>query len=554
MIAYLAAPGEDVIVKGSDLWKPKWEPTRDFHAADVQTWCAHLTGSMFEGANPFCLQNFPIQPDMAAWPPMPGFELRRGQIFLDGKPLTQVNTYEALVKTGNAFWVEENGMTIHLRLAKDSSPVGKTFEITTREQVFAPTTRALNYIRLSGFRVFHAGNAIPIPPPQRGAISATAGHHWIIEDCEIGYANTIGIDLGGQWWNIVNGDRQGWHIVRRNYIHHCGVSAVEAWHNRPNENLLIEDNLICDNGSLPITNHYETAGIKIHLPVDSLFRRNVFLRNHNSSALWLDGFATNVRITQNVFADTSASPFGSVFLEITFGPDLIDNNVILNSETNGLYEHDAARLVAAHNLIAGGTGSAVHYVLGAPGRLAGGKHPEGLHRVYGNIMQGCERYIWFPNDTAKSDGNLFGGLKAGATAPFILEGKPSMDLAAWKGRGDDAQSAEMPLQVILDTQSLALKVTAPAGSKLPTWTPPAEVLPPIPPLSELIPPEYPRPLSIDHVGPFMPLTDLLRCDLLGRTRTGPLQMGPLVDLPLDGTAVNIDPRHPTRWPLSPGKG
>ncbi len=332
------------------------------------------------------------------------------------------------------------------------------------------------------------------------------------------------------------------------------MSAVEAWHNRPNENLLIEDNLICDNGSLPITNHYETAGIKIHLPVDSLFRRNVFLRNHNSSALWLDGFATNVRITQNVFADTSASPFGSVFLEITFGPDLIDNNVILNSETNGLYEHDAARLVAAHNLIAGGTGSAVHYVLGAPGRLAGGKHPEGLHRVYGNIMQGCERYIWFPNDTAKSDGNLFGGLKAGATAPFILEGKPSMDLAAWKGRGDDAQSAEMPLQVILDTQSLALKVTAPAGSKLPTWTPPAEVLPPIPPLSELIPPEYPRPLSIDHVGPFMPLTDLLRCDLLGRTRTGPLQMGPLVDLPLDGTAVNIDPRHPTRWPLSPGKG
>jgi hypothetical protein len=27
------------------------------------------------------------------------------------------------------------------------------------------------------------------------ALTATAGHHWIIEDCEVGYANTIGIDL-----------------------------------------------------------------------------------------------------------------------------------------------------------------------------------------------------------------------------------------------------------------------------------------------------------------------------------------------------------------------
>jgi hypothetical protein len=552
MIAYMAAPGEDVVMKGSSLWTPRWEPTRDHFVPDSpRTWCARLDGAMFEGANVFCLQNFTIQPDAAAWPALPSFELRRGQLFLDGKPLTQVNTYENLVKIEHAFWVEENGMTIHVRLAKDASPQGKTFEITTREQVFAPTTRALNYIRLSGFRIFHAGNGIPIPPPQRGAVSATAGHHWILEDCEIGYANTIGVDLGGQWWNLVNGDRQGWHIVRRNYIHHCGVSAVEAWHNRPNQSLLVEDNQICDNGSLPITSHYETAGIKVHLALGCLFRRNVFLRNRNSSALWLDGFITNTRITQNVFADTQASPFGSVFIEISFGPNLIDNNVVVGSETHGLYEHDAARIIAAHNLIAGGSGSAVHFNLGAPDRKAGGKHPEDFHRVYGNILQGFERYVWFPNSTGKSDGNLLGGLKPGAAEPFVVQGKPVLDLAAWKAAGNDTQAVSMPLQVTLDTQSLVLKVTAPPGSKLPTWEPPVEVMPEIPPLSELIPPEYPRPVGVERIGPVIALADLLRCDLLGRIRDpGRLQMGPLTGLPLDGTGVKIDPRRPNRWSLA----
>ena len=32
--------------------------------------------------------------------------------------------------------------------------------------------------------------------PQKGLLSATAGHHWIVEDCEIAHANTLGMDIG----------------------------------------------------------------------------------------------------------------------------------------------------------------------------------------------------------------------------------------------------------------------------------------------------------------------------------------------------------------------
>jgi hypothetical protein len=544
MIAYEAAPGEEVVIKGSDLWTPQWERTRDFFIPNAPpTYCARLTGDLFEGANVFCLQNFPIQPDAQTWRTFPGFELRRGQLFLDGQPLTQVNDYPILVQTENAFWVEENGMTVHVRLAGDKSPEGQTFEITTREQVFAPTARALNYLRVSGFKVFHAGNGIPIPPPQRGALSATAGHHWIIEDCEVGYANTIGVDLGGQWWTYRGSDRQGWHIVRRNHVHHCGVAGICGWHNRPNQSLLVEDNLITDNGRLPITHHYETGGIKIHCTVNSLFRRNVFLRNRNSASLWLDGEITNTRITQNLFHDTQDSPFGAIFLEINQGPNLIDNNVILNSHTHGLYEHDAARIVVLQNLIAHGSGSAVHFNLGDPNRKFNDAHPENDHRIFGNILGGFDRYVWIPNATSQSDCNVLAGLNPGAAEPFVLQGQPALDLTGWRALGRDARSVEIPLEISFDEEALELRVHAPAGTRLPDFEPLAEILPSIPPLSELFPQGRTPPVDVELNSRFASMAELLRCDLLGQERDpNHLQVGPLVRLPLDGTPVRVDPR------------
>jgi hypothetical protein len=162
-------------------------------------WRAALDPKLFLGENPFALENFPVQPS-AEWKRFPSMELRRGQVFLDGKPLMQAAKREELLQAEHAFWVEPDGKAVQVRLAGGASPEGRSFELTCREQVFAPVQRGLNYIGVSGFRIFHAANAVPIPLPQRGALSATVGHHWIIEDCEIGYANTIGIDLGGQWW------------------------------------------------------------------------------------------------------------------------------------------------------------------------------------------------------------------------------------------------------------------------------------------------------------------------------------------------------------------
>ena len=101
MIWYEAAPGEDVQIKGSELWSPGWQATDS-------AWRTALDPKLFPGENPFALENFPVQPS-AEWKRFPSMALRRGQLFLDGKPLMQVAKREELVQAEDSFWVEPDG-------------------------------------------------------------------------------------------------------------------------------------------------------------------------------------------------------------------------------------------------------------------------------------------------------------------------------------------------------------------------------------------------------------------------------------------------------------
>jgi hypothetical protein len=58
---------------------------------------------------------------------------------------------------------------------------------------------ALGYIKIKGIHFKHAANGFPVP--QRGAVSASRGHHWIIEDCIIEDVNSLGVDLGNEMWH-----------------------------------------------------------------------------------------------------------------------------------------------------------------------------------------------------------------------------------------------------------------------------------------------------------------------------------------------------------------
>lgn len=536
MIGYQAVPGEEVILKGSELWKPAWSQTANQVRPEGSpvTWRAELAESA-RSASTFTRKNFPKLEEWKKTAPdfyketNPANDLRCGQLFLDGEPLAQAGSYADLLQTEHAFWVEGDE-AVHVRLRGDASPAGRDFEISVREQVFAPTEKFLNYVRVGGLKIRGAANGIPIPYPQKGAVSATLGHHWIIEDCEIGHANGIGADIGGQWWDLSEGRMLGCHIVRRNHIHHSGVCGLAGWHAGANQHLLIEDNLIEHCGLLPIQLHQESGGIKLHRVLGSLIRRNVFRHNRNSAALWLDGGCANTRVTQNLFHDTIGLGYGAVFIEITQGPNLIDNNIIVGSDIHGIYATDMARLIVMQNLIANvGKGSAVHLFRAGKWRFRDQVPWEDEQWVEGNVLAGVDRYMQLPNLTSTSVANVLGGRHADAGKPFGLfsefhpEKNGEYDLAAWSAMGLDASSIEQPLAVVFDEQTRELRVkSTPPGAAMPFAGVGVKVRLP----------------SMAGVFEFQ------QADFLGFPRSpDALHAGPLLNLPLDGTPIKVDPRR-----------
>jgi hypothetical protein len=454
-------------------------------------------------------------------------------IFLNGEKLRQVSNYELLENITprdiGLFWVEENGMTIHLRLQQEKNPNGLTFEITTREQVFAPTNRYLNYIKISGFKMYHAANPVPIPWPQRGLVSSFGGHHWIIEDCEIGYANSIGIDLGGGWWYYGTGEAQGYHIIRRNYIHHFGVCGIAAWHNMSNEHVLIEDNLLRDCCTMPVPGHCENAAIKIHRSVNSLIRRNVVVTTFYGSSIWLDGEIYNTRITQNVCLKNYDCTWGQIFLEINKGPNLVDNNIMFETHrfnygagvdnAHGFHVHDAENVAILQNLIFNGEDHAIDIANGDPART-GGTAWNRYFRVYGNIIGAYRVAIYFPNETNKSDKNLFGSYKSDLAYGFVSDGKKNINYDNWKMTGNDRDSQSDPMIISIDCEKLTMSVKALSFKKIPVYMEQPELLP-----------------------EFAKAEDLLTVDLLSEPRKAGFSVGPIINLPLDGSEISIDPRQ-----------
>ena len=187
MISYEAFGDGKVIIRAS-------EEVRDFIPSEgwslrtgpgeaeekpVRIWEYDLDPDLFRGYNPFCAVNILhdrlfIEYDKTD---MTTYLNRRGCVFCDGRPLKQVPLYGGMGRESNTYWVEANGMKVHFRLDGDEDPKDHRIEVTVREQCFAPEKPFLNYIRVKGLICEHAATGAPVP--QRGAISAHRGHHWI---------------------------------------------------------------------------------------------------------------------------------------------------------------------------------------------------------------------------------------------------------------------------------------------------------------------------------------------------------------------------------------
>jgi hypothetical protein len=537
MISYEAAPGADVVVKGSRLIGTGWAPSAGFKLdlpasapAHVKIYERRLDDLDFRGYNPFGMVN--IMQDRVYLKPTPE-ELwrhlaRRGMVFVDGRRLKQVELYQELGATDGAFWCEHDGLAVHVRLPGDADPARHEVELAIQEQVFAPRTRGLGYIRVKGISFEHAANAFPVP--QRGLVSMSRGHHWIIEDCALRHANGVALDIGAQDWDMEPPAVIGQAVVRRNHIDDAGVCGIAGM---AVQNTLIESNLIEHVGYQDVELAWETGGIKLHQTEDCLIRANVIRHTVHAEAIWLDYENSNTRVTGNVMGDTLETLRGGIYLEASHDSNMLDNNIIWRATEGagggsykmpahggwGITVDGSDGTVIAHNLI-GLTQDAAIKFRNIEGRIVSGRGgTTRRNKVLNNVFYRCGKAIDLSNLDNTADGNLYtrdwGEVRdenqpVGRGLNWLPDAGATLrlDLEAWqKFFGFDKNGAYADMAIDVDLDGLNM-----------TW-------------------------SVAGAVPQLPTGKHFQRDLLGQVAGAVRKPGPLVLVPERPSEVKIDPRR-----------
>ncbi|MBI3666684.1 MAG: right-handed parallel beta-helix repeat-containing protein, partial [Acidobacteria bacterium] len=425
---------------------------------------------------------------------------------------------------------EHNGLTLHVRLPGDANPAEHEVELVIQEQVFAPRRRELGYIRVKGITFEYAANGFP--GPQRGLVSTNSGHHWIIEDCTIRHANSVGLDIGYQDGSMEPPKLVGYSIVRRNHIDDAGVCGLAGLGVCET---LIESNLIEHIGWQNVELMWETSGIKLHLTKNCLLRHNVIRHVRYAGAIWLDYQNVNTRVTGNVMGDLKDTLRGGIYLEASHEPNMLDHNIIWDTTEGpgggtynmpphggwGILVDGSDEAVIAHNLFGFCQDAAVK-TRTVESRIVGTRGGTSRwNQVLNNIFYRCGKAIDFCNRENMAEGNLywFGADQVadenrgvGRGLNWISSPEPvlRLDLPAWQkffGFDKKGAYADMSIDVNLDTLRM-------------TW-------------------------SVSGTTPVVEAGPHFQRDLLGRISPPRRKPGPLLDVPGEKITISIDPRAVT---------
>lgn len=359
-IVYEAAPGEKVIIKGS-------EQIRSWEKAEGTVWKAVIPNSLFGDFNPY------KQVLWGDWLRYPlDYSLHLGDVYLNGKSFYEVPSYEETLhpvmrtKGNNPPWTNheelilEPEQTIYVWFAQvekeetiiyanfhEYDPNKELVEINVRPYCFYPKQTGINYITVRGFEMAQA--ACPWTPPTADQ-PALLGTHWskgwVIEDNHIHDAKCSGISVGkeistghnlcsryllkpgyqNQLETVFLALQKGWdketigsHIIRNNVIHDCGQNAIVGHMGGAFSRIV--HNHIYNIGTKHEFFGYEIAGIKLHAAIDTQIVGNNI--HHTTLGIWMDWEAQGVRISGNLFYENSRD----LMIEVTHGPCIMDNNI-----------------------------------------------------------------------------------------------------------------------------------------------------------------------------------------------------------------------------------
>ncbi len=391
-ITYRSAEPLKAVITGAEQIK-NWEKTDK--GGTVYT--ARVSNDIFGDYNPYttlvCGDWF-----------IASFTAHTGDVFLNGKSMYEVSGIDAVKEptVSKASWDPDfsvyvwyseqdtaSNETVFYANFHGADPNRENVEITVRRNCFYPQKEGIGYITLSGFTVTKAATQWAPPTAyQEGMIGPHWSKGWVIEDCDISESKCSGISLGkyfqkdndNKWmkWKYKDGTQcerdciclaqnEGWvkekigsHMIRRCNIHDCGQTGIVG--HLGGVFSIIEDNHIHHINNKQNLAGAEIGGIKMHAAIDVIVRRNHI---HNCTrGLWLDWQAQGTRVSCNLFHDNTLpalpddpdeSAFTGmgedVFIEVSHGPTLLDNNLFLSDRAVKI----AAQGVAlVNNIVAGG--------------------------------------------------------------------------------------------------------------------------------------------------------------------------------------------------------
>ena len=227
----------------------------------------------------------------------------RDQVFQDGVGLWQVDTKAKVLSVASPYG-EPNFFRDPTKFWIGVDPAGSSWEVSTLAgPIFS--NGAATGVTFQNLALGRCGTG-----PKEGAINVGAG--MLIDNCEIAYSHSAGINLRG------NGSR-----CMNSHIHHAGALGVHGGQSACARvtGLLLENCQIAYNNAAGYWP--EVGGMKI-THSDGFTVRGCFLHHNSGHSIWTDGPNINVLYENNIVEDGAAA---GIYHELGYAATIRNNTV-----------------------------------------------------------------------------------------------------------------------------------------------------------------------------------------------------------------------------------
>ena len=367
-ITYKSVVPQGAIIRGSIQWKPKSScPSKNSVIYISPLLNSDFTDtSAIDGANPFkvrsCVTPYGRNglPEAVNKDPNsdPNMIYSLGQVFVNDTMYVQCPYKIEMEKEPSTWYYDMSNNQLYVNVSADiTEPI---IEITNQRRLFAPHKRGLKNIIVDGFVIERCGNNYPnkfwsVPECQQaGAVGTRCGKFWTIQNNVIRYATGVGIDWGNEGGadqdleNGSNGKAQGanGNVIQNNIICDNGAAGTASYMCK---NFMFSGNTVERNNNLKFygKRRWESAGIKVHCPTNSIIMNNL-IRNNYCHGVWSDqGAGVNSIFKNNIIIDNDGSGINFEIGSSTSGK--VTNNIFDKNEY-GVSLVTSGGVLIAHNL------------------------------------------------------------------------------------------------------------------------------------------------------------------------------------------------------------